>query len=150
MQFKSMNDILDFAIGKEEEARDFYNGIAGSARFKNMQQIFLEFARQEEGHRKKLLEIKSGKIELPVDRLVQDLKIGDYLVDVKPEPGMNYQQALIVAMKAEKNAYIMYANLADAATDANLKAVFQGLAAEEANHKLRFEMEYDTQVLSEN
>lgn len=150
MNFNSMNDILDFATGKEEEARDFYDRIANSAKFVNMQQIFIDFARQEESHRERLLLIKTGKMELPSDKTVRDLKIGDYLVDIKAEPDMNYQQALIVAMKAEKNAYIMYTNLAKAAKEPNLKSIFQGLAFEEANHKLRFEMEYDAQVLSEN
>jgi rubrerythrin len=89
-------------------------------------------------------------MELPSDKIIRDLKIGDYLVNIKAEPDMNYQQALIVAMKAEKNAYIMYANLAEAAKEPNLKAIFRSLASEEANHKLRFEMEYDAQILSEN
>jgi rubrerythrin len=150
MDFNSINDILDFAISKEEEARDFYNRIANSAKFMNMRQIFIDFARQEEGHREKLLQIKTGKMELPSDKIIRDLKIGDYLVNIKAEPDMNYQQALIVAMKAEKNAYIMYANLAEVTKEPSLRAIFKGLAAEEANHKLRFEMEYDAQVLSEN
>jgi rubrerythrin len=150
MNFNSMNDILDFAISKEEEARDFYNKIAQSTKFVNMRQIFIDFAQQEEGHRERLLLIKAGKMEFPSDKTVRDLKIGDYLVDIKAEPNMNYQQALIVAMKAEKNAYIMYAKLAEAASEPNIKSIFRNLAAEEANHKLRFEMEYDAQVLAEN
>lgn len=150
MKFDSINDILDFAIGKEEEARDFYNRIANMSKLPHMRQVFLDFARQEEGHRAKLLQIKSGIMKLPSDPDVQNLKIVDYLVDVKAEPDMNYQQSLIIAMKAEKNAYIMYTSLAEAASDPNLKAVFMGLAFEEANHKLRFEMEYEAEILTEN
>jgi rubrerythrin len=150
MHFNSMTEILDYAISKEEEAYNFYYKIADSAKFPNMRQIFIDFAGQEEGHKQKLLQIKAGRMELPPDKTIVDLKIGDYLVDIKAEPDMNYQQALIVAMKAEKNAYVMYANLAAAAKDSNLRALLLGLAAEEANHKLRFEMEYDAQVLMED
>ena len=150
MEFRSMNEILDFAISKEEEAYNFYYKIADSAKFSNMRTLFIEFAKQEEGHKAKLLQVKGGKMELPSDKTVKDLKIGDHLVDISIAPDLSYQEALIVAMKAEKNAFVMYTNLANAATDSNLKALLQGLAVEEANHKLRFEMEYDDQFMGQN
>ena len=79
-----------------------------------------------------------------------DLKIGDSLVDVKPSPNLDYQHALIFAMKAEKAAYKLYAGLAETTDDPFLKDLFLGLAQEEAKHKLRFEVEYDDQILTEN
>lgn len=150
MEFKSMNEILDFAIGKEEEAYNFYYKIADSAKFPYIRTIFVEFAKQEEGHKAKLLQVKGGKMELPSDKTVKNLKIGDHLVDISITSDLSYQEALIVAMKAEKNAYVMYTNLANAAKDSALKELLQGLAAEEAGHKLRFEMEYNDQFMGQN
>ena len=150
MEFTTMNEILDFAIGKEEEAFNFYYKIAEAVKFPYMRQIFIDFAKQEEGHKTKLLQVKHGKIELPSDKAIRDLKIGDHLVDISITPDLSYQEALIVAMKAEKNAYVMYTNLANATNDPALKALLQGLAAEEAGHKLRFEMEYDDQFMGQN
>ena len=150
MEFKSLNEILDFAISKEEEAYNFYYKIADSVKFPYMRQIFIDFAKQEEGHKAKLLLVKGGNMVLPSDKTIKDLKIGDHLVDISVAPDLSYQEALIVAMKAEKNAYMMYTNLANAAKDPNLKGLLQGLAVEEANHKLRFEMEYDDQFMGQN
>ena len=63
---------------------------------------------------------------------------------------MDYQQALLLAMKKEKAAFKLYSALADRAPNAQLKDVFLGLAQEESKHKLRFEIEYDEYVLREN
>ena len=63
---------------------------------------------------------------------------------------MDYQEALVVAMKKEKKAFKMYIDLAGATDDTNLQTVFMSLAQEEAKHKLRFEIEYDDFVMTEN
>ena len=85
------------------------------------------------------------------DTKFKDLKIGDHLEDVgEIGPNIDYQTALIIAMKAEKNAFRLYTELAAAAGDGNLKAMLLSLAQEEAIHKLRFEVEYDDHFLSEN
>jgi len=57
---------------------------------------------------------------------------------------------LIIAMKAEKAAYKLYNELATSIDDANVQEIFLGLAQEEAKHKLRFEIEYDDMILTEN
>ena len=63
---------------------------------------------------------------------------------------MDYQQALILAMNKEKAAFRMYTDLAAAAPEEGLRNTFLALAQEEAKHKLRFEIEYDEEVMSEN
>ncbi len=63
---------------------------------------------------------------------------------------MDYQNALILAMKKEKAAYRLYLNLAAVAEAEELTNIFLYIAQEEAKHKLRFEIEYDDVVLKEN
>ena len=63
---------------------------------------------------------------------------------------MDYQHVLILAMKREKAAFKLYTDLAAAVDDAGIKAAFESLAQEEAKHKLRFEVEYDDNILIEN
>jgi rubrerythrin len=53
-------------------------------------------------------------------------------------------------MKKEKAAFKLYTDLATSVSDENLRSVFKMLAQEEAKHKLRFEIEYDENILSEN
>jgi rubrerythrin len=53
-------------------------------------------------------------------------------------------------MKREKAAYRLYLDLAAVAEAEELTETFLWLAQEEAKHKLRFEIEYDDQVLKDN
>jgi rubrerythrin len=148
--WKSMDEILDFAIGEEEGAARFYQGLAESIQRPNLRQLFLDFAQEEMGHKAKLIEVKAGQSTLSSKDNVEDLKVCDYLVEVEPHSSMNYQQALVVAMKKEKAAFKLYTDLASVVQDKELRQTFLALAQEEAKHKLRFELEYDQSILSEN
>jgi rubrerythrin len=150
MELHTADKILDFAIEKEEEAAVFYTELASKVDKQHMKDTFLAFAKEEKGHKAKLQAVKDGK-ELVLDsKSIMDLKIGDYLLDVEPSPNMTYQQALIIAMKAEKAAFKMYHDLAKSTNNPKLKSLFMVLAQEEARHKLRFEIEYDEEILTEN
>jgi len=149
-EWKSIDDILDFAIGEEEKAQAFYEEMAGKSESSAMKEVFSGFALEEKGHRAKLIAVKEGKIEEPFAGKVADLKIGDYLVEMEATPETSYQEALIIAMKKEKAAFKMYSDMASSVKDENLENLFLGLAQEEAKHKLRFEVEYDDNILTEN
>ena len=148
--FGSVDEILDFAIGKEEEAAQLYTSLARQTKKSWMRQVLEEFASEELGHKAKLLAIKQGKLLLPAAEKVMDLKIADYLMDVEASPGLDYQDALIFAMKEEKAAFRLYSDLAAATDDDTLRATLLTLAQEEARHKLRFEIEYDDHILTGN
>jgi len=148
--FGSVDEILDFAIGKEEEAAQFYTSLARQTQKSWMRQVFEEFANEERGHKAKLEAVKQGKLLLPAAEKVMDLKIADYVMDSKPSPDLDYQDALIFAMKEEKAAFKLYTDLAGATDDGALRATMLALAQEEAKHKLRFEIEYDDHILSGN
>lgn len=150
MEFESVDKILDFAIQKEEEAAAFYTRLAEKLEPKGMKSVFLDFAREEQGHKARLQAIKKGKMMLSAEEKILDLKIGDSLVEIDLSADLGYQQALILAMKAEKAAYKMYNDLASTVDDPQLKEILLGLAQEEAKHKLRFEVEYDENILKHN
>ncbi len=149
-EFKNVDDILDFAISEEEAAADFYTRLASRVQKEWMKDVFLGFAKEEMGHKAKLLKIKEGKLIPATGKKVMDLKIADYLVDITPSDDMDYQEALIVAMKKEKAAFKLYSDLAEKVDDVQLKESLLALAQEEAKHKVRFEVEYDEYVYSEN
>jgi rubrerythrin len=150
-EFKTINDILDFAIKDEIRASNLYAGLAKRSRSKEMQKVFEQFSREELGHKKKLESIKKGGKIASSNTKVQDLKIGDYLVEVNTSrDDLSYQEALIIAMKEEKAAFRLYSDLAARISDPTAKETFLMLAQEEARHKLRFEIEYDDNILKEN
>ena len=151
MTMKSVDEILDFAIAREQAAHDFYMDLAEKMEFRGMKDIFVQFAGEELGHKARLNGIKAGKRLLPSADKVLNLKIAEYVVDVDPNEELDYQKALILAMKREKSSYKLYGDLAEAIVDdEDLKNTFLALAQEEAKHKLCFEVEYDDVILAEN
>lgn len=145
-----LDEIFDYAIEKEQEAHDFYVSLAGKMKNPTVAEIFKGFANEEAGHKRKLEALKAGRMEMKVKEGVKDLKIGDYLVEVKPGAEMTFQDALIIAMKREKSSFKLYSDLAEITNDAESRQIFLGLAQEEAKHKLRFELEYDEMILKDN
>ena len=148
----SIEEILDFAIVEEQQSYEFYMKLAGKMEADAMRRVFEEFAREEQGHKARLQAMKDGKLSIAssAEENVPDLKIADYVVDVQPSADMDYQEALVLAMKKEKAAFMLYSDLAALVEDDAHKEVFLSLAQEEAKHKLRFEVEYDQEILSQN
>ena len=143
MKFESVEAVLDFAIKNEQEAADFYRELASRMERPEMKKAFEAFAREELGHKAKLEQVKAGKkLELSTEKVL-DLKFTDYLAEEKASSDMNYAKALVLAMQAEKKAFRLYSDLAGTTQDEDVRALFLGLAEEEAKHKLRFEIEYD-------
>lgn len=148
--FNTIEEILLFAINSEQESVDFYSRLSAQVNNPEMKQIFRQYAHEEMNHKARLLEIReTGQMEEKAEK-VNDLRISDYVVDVMPSPDMSYSDALVLAMKKEKAAFRLYLDLAERAKDDDVKAVFLNLAQEESKHKLRFEVEYDQNVLKEN
>lgn len=151
MKFESVDAILDFAISKEEDAAQFYTDLAAKAKRQHMKEIFEQFALEEKSHKAKLEKVKEAKLLLSSWQKVMDLKIVDSLVDTRFDEGeFDFQGALLVAMNSEKASFRLYTDLAEATDKPELKETFLSLAQEEAKHKLRFEIEYDDNVLTEN
>ena len=149
-EFKHVDEILVFAIEQEQKAVDFYTGLAKEAHSEEMKNVFIEFAGEEIKHKQRLTRIREEGVFTMPKQQVADLKIGDYIVDVKASGKLSYEEALVVAMKREKSAFKLYTNLAERAPNDELKEIFLSLAMEESRHKLRFELEYDEYVLREN
>ena len=144
--WKSVDDILDYAIEKEIEAYNFYISLAEKNSSQSIKQLFTSFAGEEDGHRKKLESAKAGKMLSLSKTEITNLKVTDYLVDIEETENMNYQDALILAAKKEKAAFMLYTDLAESVDDDEMKTFFEILAQEEAKHKLRFEIEYDNSL----
>lgn len=149
-KFESVDEVLDFAIRDEEEAAKLYARLAQKMDTPRMREIFESFAREELEHKNKLLDAKKGKVLVNVQRKILDLKLAEQLMDVPPTEDLDYQQALILAMKAEKAAFQLYSKLAEVADSDDVRMMLEELAREEAAHKLRFELEYEDRFMDEN
>ncbi len=150
-EFKTSDDILNFAIEREQSSIDFYQEQASKSVNNHIRKTFERFAKEEKGHKSKLIKIKEKKtFELSKNNM-RDLKIADYISDdIVSTDNLNYQDALILAMKREKSAFKLYTALANKTNDTLLQNLFLKLASEESKHKLMFELEYDEVILNEN
>jgi rubrerythrin len=146
----TVDEILDYAIGQEEEAAAFYANLAQRAEKAGMKDILMDFSREEQSHKDRLVAVKQGERTLTPEQEVVDLKISDYLVEVEASEDISYQDALIVAMKREKAAFRLYSDMAEKVPEGTLREVFVGLAKEEAKHKLFFEAQYDDKIMRDN
>jgi rubrerythrin len=147
VELTTIDQILDYAIANEEKAAALYHGLATKVERPGMREAFQHFAKEEEGHKARLLKVKEGQIPAVSSEQVANLGITEQLVDAEPTTNMTYQEALLFAMKTEKAAFLLYTKLAEATDDPGLERLFRSLAQEEAKHKLRFEIEYDDHVL---
>lgn len=148
MNFKSIDDILNYAIEKEIEAAEFYmelSEIESSPSSKDSKNALIEFAEQERKHEKMLINLKTSteKVEDYHFKKVTDLKRSDYMVDIEYEKGMPFNDILRIAMKREEKAYKLYNELTVKVDDDEFKKVFQILANEESKHKNILEVMYD-------
>ena len=144
------DEIIQFAIDKEQEAIDLYSDMAGRTKTSSGKVLFHELADMEKGHKTKLQQLDMPYFSSQKIRPIQDLKIADYLIDVPLKPDSSYQDILLYAAKREKAAFNLYTDLTHAySTVADIKKIFEVLAQEEALHKLRIEREYDDNVYKE-
>lgn len=147
MELKTIEEILDYAVANEEKAAALYYDLAEKVERPGMKEAFLHFAKEEDGHKVRLLKIKAGDIPAVSEEKVANLGITEMLEEPAIAANMTYQEALLFAMKAEKAAFTLYTKLAEMTDDQSFQRVFKSLAQEEAKHKLRFEIEYDDHVL---
>jgi len=148
--FESADNILGFAIEKEAEAHDFYIEWAGKLEPAHLKELFLTFAGEEQKHKERLERVRKGSTFQPATAKVTDLKIVDYMVDIVPTPDMDYQEALIIAMRRGKASHKLYSDLAAMSGGGDMQTLFLALAQEEAKHKLRMETEYEKDIYREN
>jgi len=150
-KFNSSDEVLDFAIRAEQDAIDFYSKLYQTAVNTNMKAAYREFILEEKSHKDRLKKLKiNGDLSGIETSKITDLKVSDYIPIKTPHENMDYQESLIVVMQREKAAYRLYSDLAEIVNNESLKNLFLMLAAEEAKHKLKFEIEYDDHVNLEN
>lgn len=148
--FETAQDIIDFAVRAEEEAVRFYSELATSAKSKAMKVAFEGFAKEEQGHRDKLLSIDVDNFTFSENTPITDLHIAEYTNPEVKYQSLNYGEVLVIAMNREKRAFMLYDKLSKMVNNNELRKFFIFLAKEESGHKFKFEAEYDDFILREN
>jgi rubrerythrin len=141
-KFSSVDEALNYAINREVEAQAFYVKLADMVEKPEMVKVLSDLASEELEHKARLEAVKAGEIEIDEER-VGNLGVTSHAKDVEPHPRMSYVDLLVVGIKKEEASRKLYTDLATIAQRQELRDIFLKLAQEEAEHKLRFEIEYD-------
>ena len=142
LQFRTLDDILDFAIVQERAAQKFYTKLSNETADLDMQLFYRTLAEEELTHEKKLRKLKSRHSDLPAPDL-KDLQKSGYLDALPIGPDMSFKEVLLYALKKEKSAKMLYSVLAENMRQAELADLFKTLALEESEHADFFQKEYN-------
>ncbi len=150
MNKEQLQEIIEFAIQREQDAADFYRDLAGRVNNKTIAEELLKFSEIELGHKRKLQNLDLEKVVGSEPQKVANLKIVDYMVKQEPKPNMDWHDVIAIAMQREIKSMELYRDLAQQVEDPQVKNLLENLSAEEAEHKLYFERLWDEEVLLEN
>jgi rubrerythrin len=143
MDFHNLTAIIDFAISQEQEAADFYRKVGKKEAREGTKDLFLQFADEEDRHRRLLENLKSGDVGSTLEDYrftwIIDIKRSNYMADLAYTPGMPYRDILMLAAQREEKALALYNLLLAKAEDEGTRKVFKMLCQEEAKHKLALE-----------
>jgi rubrerythrin len=140
----SDQEILEFAIFRENEAHNFYMALASRVQDPQMRHVFEDLAAEELEHKARLeLEIiKTGKTISKEQHSARPSS--EYIISDSPSQlDIDYKDALLLGMEKEEASFRTYVNLIANAHNEQSQEVLLALAEEEVKHKLRFETEYD-------
>ena len=147
MDFKDLNEIIDFAIQREKEAEEFYKTISREESMSGVREMLEEFAQMESKHAVLLQKFKEKGLDESVAKYgfkwIKDIKRSDYVVEMTYEKGMAYGDILLLASQREGKALELYNELLAKAETDDAKQLFKLLCQEEAKHKQHFETQYD-------
>jgi rubrerythrin len=151
MKFESIDDIIEFAKEKEQEAADFYEEVSKLEVFSGSKKLLEGFAKEEKKHYDLLDSIGKNKEVLSgyTFEWVHDLKRSNYMVDITYEKGMTYPDLLRLAMKREEKALKLYNEMAQKTGNEDYLNTFKMLSQEEAKHKNFLETLYDDYMASQ-
>lgn len=149
MGFATLEDIVKFAVQREETAYQLYRDAAEKSTSIAARKMFEEMAAEESGHKEVFKRIDLAEAMQHASRKVPDMKLSDYLVDVPIRPDMTYDEIIRHGIKTEESAYQLYVAAAELTDDPKLKKTLLIFAEVEKGHKKRLEELYDERVMTE-
>jgi rubrerythrin len=150
MDFSKFEDVIKFAIEREEDAYEAYGEMIEMAETPGLKEMLTDLQSEEEKHKRLLQDISPSKFEDVETHKVIDLKISDFLSEEPPSSDMTFQDLLILAAKKEQQAVDLYSEMKAAAGTGEMSKLFDFLIEQEKTHKLKLEKEYEKYVLGES
>jgi rubrerythrin len=135
------NAIIEKAIGKEQEAYDFYMNLHHKVTDSEARDTLLFLAREEQGHKEYLLKYRQEGFAGPSGPVI-DLKVAENLDKPDVQKDMDSKEIYLIAANRELNAHNFYKGLAAIHPAGDIRQMLLRMADEELKHKEKMEYLY--------
>ena len=149
MKFVTLEDVITFAIDREDTAYKLYKRAAELSTSIASKKMFEELAQEEATHKDVFIKIDDEKAENHKLCTLPESSIAKYLADVPFRENLTYSEILAFALKTEENAYQLYKAAAGMTDDPKLQKILMNFADVELGHRRKIEMIYEERVLTE-
>ena len=141
---KSIADISDMAIQREEDAYEFYMAIHHKVQDAGVKDTVEFIAKEEIKHKEFLVGYRAGNYGSNSLRMadVVDYKIAEYLEEPEVDTNSSSQDVYLIASHREARSHLFYKELAGMHTDGELNSMLLKMANEELKHKEKMEYLY--------
>ena len=141
---KTVAEILDMAIQREELAYDFYMDIYDKVDDAGVKDTVEFIAGEEKKHKAFLVSYKEGKYGADSLRMssVVEYKIAEYLEEPELAQDSSREDIYLVAAHREARSHLFYTEIASLHADSDLKTMLLKMANEELKHKEKMEYLY--------
>jgi len=141
---KTVADILDMAIQREEAAYGFYMDICDKVDDAGVKDTVAFIAGEEKKHKAFLVSYQEGKYGADSLRMsaVVEYKIAEYLEEPEIEKDSSREDIYLVAAHREARSHLFYTELANLHAGSDLKTMLLKMANEELKHKEKMEYLY--------
>ena len=148
---KTVAEILDMAIRREEVAYDFYMDIYEKVEDTTVRETVEFIAREEKKHKAFLVSYKEGKYGADSLRMadVVEYKLAEYLEEPEVTQESSREEIYLVAAHREARSHQFYSELANMHGDSKLKTMLQKMANEELKHKEKMEYLYSNAAFTQ-
>lgn len=141
---KTIADVIDMAITREEEAYDFYMDIHSKVQDVGVRETVEFIAGEEKKHKAFLVSYRDGNFGSEALRMadVIDYKVAEYLEEPEISKESRSEDVYLIAAHREGRSYQFYSELANMHADGELKTMLAKMANEELKHKEKMEYLY--------
>ena len=141
---KTVGEILDMAIKREEAAYDFYMDIINKVDDASVKDTVKFIAGEEVKHKAFLVSYKDGKYGANALRMadVVEYKLAEYLEEPDISETSSSEDVYLIASHREARSHQFYSELAGMHSDSDLKSMLLKMANEELKHKEKMEYLY--------
>ena len=149
MEFRTVRDVLIFAIAQERMSQQFYQELSEQADDPGVQDFLLKMSHEEALHEEKLRSlVQEGAADLTGE--ISSQEIHSYIQSMDTPDDMDYKKAVKIAYNKENASQMLYSILSGMVESEPVQQLLKMLSKQEKKHKEFFAKEYNRIQLSEN